>query len=166
MSQTSSRAGKRRNDRLYEILQAFTFWQDYHLYEFRANGVCYGVHEPEFLDEEPVLDARKTRLLDIAPNVGATFTYLYDFGDDWLHDVVVRGIDRPDPCRTYPLCIGGERASPPEDCGGVHGYVDLLACPTEGRGEEYDELLLWLGGDFDRAAFDRNLANRRLHTLR
>ena len=98
--------------------------------------------------------------------VGSSFVYVYDFGDDWWHDIVVREIGRPDPRRTYPLCIAGERAGPPEDCGGIWGYTDLLALLEKGRGEEYDEMLTWLGGDFDPAGFDRNLVNRRLRQVR
>jgi len=159
--------------RLHAILQATMLWEDYHLYEFQVGGgeegagaTRYGIYEPEFLDEEPVIDARRTRLADIAPATSATLTYVYDFGDNWRHDIVVRGIARPEERRTYPLCIAGARAGPPEDCGGIHAYHDLLALLKRRRSEEYDEMLMWLGGDFDPDGFDRNLVNRRLRALR
>jgi hypothetical protein len=60
-----------------------------------------------------VIDAGRTRLADVVREVGTSFVYVYDFGDDWWHDIVVREIGRPDPRRTYPLCIAGERAGPP-----------------------------------------------------
>ncbi len=156
--------------RLHAIMQATMLWQDYHLYEFvvgggdeGAGGTRYGVYEPTFADEEPVIDARQTTLATIAPAIDATFTYVYDFGDNWRHDVVVRAIGRPDPRRPSPLCIAGARAGPPEDCGGIHAYGELLELLEEGRGEAYDEMLMWLGGDYDPDGFDRNLVNRRLH---
>lgn len=152
--------------RLHAILHATMLWEDYHLYEFEAGSHRYGIDEPEFLDEEPVIDARRTRLADVAPAVDATFTYVYDFGDDWRHDLVVQAIEPLDERRAYPLCIAGARAGPPEDCGGIHAYHDLLALLKRGRGEKYDEMLTWLGGDFDPAGFDRNLVNRRLRALR
>lgn len=152
--------------RLHALLQATMLWEDYHLYEFEAGGKRYGSDEPEFRDEEPVLDARRTRLADVASVDGATFTYVYDFGDNWRHDLVVTSIMPLDERRTYPLCVAGARAGPPEDCGGIDAYHDLLALLKRRRGDEYDEMLTWLGGDFDPAGFDRNLVNRRLRALR
>ncbi len=165
--------------RLHHILQALMLWEDYHLYEFTVDGVPYGIYEPEFADEQPVKNARQTRLADVAGPVGAAFTYLYDFGDSWQHDLVVRAIRQPDPRQHYPLCVAGERAGPPEDCGGIWAYTDLVALLERGPSEEvegedgddgedgdYDEMLTWLGGDFDPAGFDRNTVNRRLHRLR
>jgi len=159
-------------DRLHEIVQATMLWESYHLYEFQVGGgeegygaARYGVYEPEFADEEPPGDARHTALATIAPAVGATFVYAYDFGDNWRHDIIVRSIERPDKRLTYPLCIAGERAGPPEDCGGVWGYRDLLATLATGRGEAYDDMLRWLGGDFDPDGFDRNMVNRRIRDL-
>jgi len=162
--------------RLHHILQALMLWEDYHLYEFTVEGVLYGVHTPEFLDEPPIKSARHTRLAAVAPCVGTALTYLYDFGDSWQHDLVVRAIRQPDPRQHYPLCIAGERAGPPEDCGGIWAYADLVALLERGRGEDvegedsedgdYDEMLTWLGGDFDPVGFDRNTVNRRLHCLR
>jgi hypothetical protein len=106
-----------------------------------AGATRYGIYEPEFLDEEPVIDARRTRLADIAPATGATLTYLYDFGDNWRHDIVVRAIEPPDERRSSLLCVAGARAGPPEDCGGIWAYHDLLALLKRRRGEAYDEML-------------------------
>jgi hypothetical protein len=150
---------------LHQILQATMLWQDYHLYEFEVGRKRYGVYEPEFLDEEPLIDARRTKLAKVVPTEGMTFTYVYDFGDHWQHDLIVQAIQRPDRRQSYPLCIAGACAGPPEDCGGIWGYKDLLEHLEQGRGAEYDDLLTWLGGDFDPTGFDRNLVNRRLRDL-
>jgi len=159
-------------DRLHEVVQATMLWEGYHLYEFQVGGgeegygaTRYGVYEPTFADEEPPIDATRTALADVAPTVGATFVYAYDFGDNWRHDIAVTDISKPDKRRQYPLCIAGERAGPPEDCGGVWSYRDLLATLATGRDEGYDDMLRWLGGDYDPDGFDRNLVNRRLHDL-
>ncbi len=113
-----------------------------------------------------MIDARRTRLVAIAPATGATLTYLYDFGDNWRHDIVVRAIEPPDARRSSLLCIAGARAGPPEDCGGIWAYHNLLALLKRRRGEEYDEMLTWLGGDFDPDGFDRNTVNKRLRAPR
>jgi len=69
------------------------------------------------------------------------------------------------PLSTLCLCVAGERAGLPEDCGGVWGYRDLLATLAKGRGEAYDDMLRWLGGDYDPDGFDRNTVNRRIRDL-
>ncbi len=79
---------------------------------------------------------------------------------------MVRAIEPPDERRSSLLCIAGARAGPPEDCGGIHAYHDLLALLKRRRSEDYDDMLMWLGGDFDPDGFDRNLVNRRLRKLR
>ncbi len=139
-------------------------------YEFQASGgeegygsTRYGVYEPEFLDKEAPINATRTTLAAIAPAVDAAFVYAYDFGDNWRHDIAVTDIGKPDKRRHYPLCVAGERAGSPEDCGGMGGYRDLLATLEKGRGEGFDDVLRWLGGDPD--GFDRNLVNRQLRAL-
>ena len=94
----------------------------------------------------------------VAPRAGARLRYLYDFGDDWEHDLVVDAVGRADPDVSYPRCTGGRRAGPPEDCGGIWGYADLLEILADPQHEEHEERLEWLGlesaEEFDPAAFD------------
>jgi hypothetical protein len=73
--------------------------------------------------------------------------------DGWVHEVVLEGILLGDQDMQYPLCIGGERACPVEDCGGVHGYDRLLCTLSSPDNEEYEELLIWLGKKFDPDEF-------------
>jgi hypothetical protein len=66
----------------------------------------------------------------------------------------------------YPVCLGGARACPPEDCGGVGGYVDFLQAISDVDHEEHDEMLEWIGGEFDPEEFDLDLVNQGLKTIR
>ena len=77
---------------------------------------------------------------------GAKLLYRYDYGDDWEHLVVLGDVTDPDPRHSYPLCIGGARACPPEDCGGTSGYEDLVRVLKSPDDEEHDSMLTWLGG--------------------
>ena len=88
--------------------------------------------------------------------------YRYDYGDDWEHVVEVEDVTGPDRRLTYPLCVGGARACPPEDCGGAGGYENLLGVLASPEHGEHDEMLTWVGGDFDPAGFDANAVNRLL----
>jgi len=91
--------------------------------------------------------------------------YNYDYGDSWEHVVAVESVMPPDERLHYPLCVGGARACPPEDCGGVHGYEEFLAAIATPKDSEHDRMLTWIGGYFDPESFDANAVNRaiRMH---
>lgn len=82
-------------------------------------------------------------------------TYEYDFGDSWDHTVLFEKVLPADPNVTYPRCVAGKRACPPEDCGGVPGYEQKLDTLKHPRSEYYAEAKQWMG-DFDPEHFDLN----------
>jgi hypothetical protein len=88
------------------------------------------------------------------------FRYVYDFGDDWEHEVIVEKVERVDPDQPYPFLITGKRACPPEDCGGIYGYLHLLEVLADPNDAEHAELSEWVGGTLDPEHFDLE-ANRR-----
>jgi hypothetical protein len=61
--------------------------------------------------------------------------------------------------------MAGERACPPEDCGGPHGYQDLLGVLKNRMHLEHKRLLEWVGGKWDAEAIDLNTINRSLKRL-
>lgn len=136
---------------LHDVVQAVFGWWDYHLHEFEIGGARYGTDDGEGWD--PPRDERRARLDKLAP-VGSSFTYTYDFGDNWCHKVTVEKVSPADPAVTYPACTGGRRACPPEDCGGVWGYARLLAVLADPADEEHASMLEWVGGPFDPDEFD------------
>jgi hypothetical protein len=162
--------GEVRLSQLHKILQVAMGWQNSHLHQFvagerRGDETFYGVPDPDFNDLE-VKDERRVRLRDIAPEAGAKFFYEYDFGDGWEHVLLVEKILPPDPSVRYPVCVKGKRACPPEDCGGVWGYADLLEALADPKHEQHQELRDWIGDDFDPEAFDLDSVNRQLQQLR
>lgn len=112
-------------DQLHEVLQAAFGWWNYHLYEFEVGRTHYGIPDPDGDGGEPPVDARRTRLADVAA-ARSLFTYTYDFGDNWRHVVEVEAVLHRSPVASLPACVDGRRAGPPEDCGGVWGYEELL----------------------------------------
>ena len=155
-----------RLDRLHEIFQVAMGWTNSHLHEFRVGDTRYGEPDPEF-DEGDVRDERSVRLFEVAPGVNDTFRYEYDFGDRWEHLVVIEKILTPEESPAdLPVCLAGARACPPEDCGGVPGYENLLEALRDPEHEEHDAMLEWVGGGFDPEAFDLKRVNRLLHRMR
>ncbi len=147
---------------LHEVLQTVMGWLDYHLYQFIIEGAYYGEPDPfEGVRRVPVHHASRTHLRSIA-HIGASFTYEYDFGDGWRHHLVIEDIFPPQPGRLYPRCVAGARACPPEDCGGAHGYRELLAILQDPEHEEYQERMEWVNGALDPEAFDLETVNESL----
>ena len=95
------------------------------------------------------------------------FTYLYDFGDSWEHTIVVEKILEKDQSKKYPICLEGERACPPEDCGSIPGYYNLIKIRKNKKHPQYEELIVeWLGEDYDPELFIVDWVNAKLHGKR
>jgi hypothetical protein len=136
-------------------------WTNSHLHDFELGGERYTEFSEEI--EEGARDSTTVTLRDVGLRLGSpTLKYNYDFGDDWLHDVVVESELTADPTERLPRCVAGRRACPPEDSGGVHGYSRLLAAISDPGHPDYDDMLQWVGSDFDPAAFDAEEISRVL----
>ena len=139
-------------------------WTNSHLHQFVIDGKCCGVPDPEF--EKPIIDEKKVLLSQLVNLEAAKFTYEYDFGDNWTHELLVEKIGPPEPGVRYPVCLTGERACPPEDCGGIFAYYENLKIIKDPRHPERDEIVKWMGGDFDPEKFDLEAVNRALRRIR
>ncbi len=148
---------------LHVAIQDAMGWLDYHLHEFRLIDpkeqavVSIGIPTDDDPEDRPVVPGWQVPLVTFfdqrnwhAPPA----MYAYDFGDDWQHVLVHEGFESPDPDRKYPHCVAGEGRCPPEDCGGVHGYAELLRVIADPASEEHESMLQWAGGTFDPEAFD------------
>lgn len=149
--------------KLHVVIQIAMGWTNSHLHEFLLGRKRYT--DPRFgLDDfdEQVFDEAKVKLFEVAPTLKSTLRYHYDFGDGWMHKVVVeKPFDLESPERT-PFCTGGKRACPPEDCGGIPGYYRLLDILANQRHPEHREMLEWLERPYDAEVFDPNPVNRAL----
>lgn len=91
------------------------------------------------------------------------FLYIYDLGDNWKHTVIVEKVQEIKESQQIPFCLEGERACPPEDCGGVFGYEELFEIKNNPKHPEYEERIVdWLGENFDPEHFDVEIINNRL----
>jgi hypothetical protein len=149
---------------LHLAIQAAFNWWDYHLHEFRIGGLRYGdpevLEDGAFEDDPRVFDEREVRLRDFDREPGTCFTYLYDFGDSWLHTVEIEKLLALDAPPRFGTCIAGARARPPEDVGGVSGYERFLAIMADPDDLEHTETRIWCGGHFDPEWFDLALTDK------
>ena len=93
---------------------------------------------------------------------GDSCFYDYDFGDSWRHKIVLEKILHFDKEQKYPVCIKGKRNCPPEDCGGIWGYYDLLEIIKNPKHPDYESMMDWLGDDFDPEYLDFEEINELL----
>jgi hypothetical protein len=156
--------------RLHQIIQAAFGWEDYHLYQFSPNGYGsspqIGLEDEEWTDED-LISAKKVKLKEYLGQKGKTFTYIYDFGDDWTHRIVVEEVIDQKAIRAELLA--GKGACPPEDCGGAWGYEDMKEALMDPAHEMHDELRDWLeleeGEAWDAQSFDLNAAKAAVSTV-
>jgi len=114
-------------NRLHDVLQVVMGWTDSHLHQFRVGSVIYCLpSDDDFYPGGEQRDERRFRLADIAQREKTALIYEYDFGDGWEHEVVVEKVLAADSEKKCAVCLDGKNARPPEDCGGIFGYYDLL----------------------------------------
>ena len=147
---------------LHDLLQLAMGWTDSHLHEFLFRGQCYGPTGPEKGVAEAI-DERKVRLNQLLVRAGAKILYTYDFGDGWEHGIVLEKGLPVDPNMAYPAATGGAGACPPEDCGGIGGFYSLLESLQNPRHPQHEELLEWVGEDYDPKKFSIEAINQVLH---
>ncbi len=153
-------------NKLHEHVQTAMGWENGHLHQFRIGKQFYG--DPglmqELFEDAGFKDSMKTMISEIVPADSKRFSffYEYDFGDGWLHEIRFEKICEPEAGSRYPACIAGERACPPEDCGGVWGYAELLATMSNKKHPNHSDMLEWLGGPIDPEAFDPSAATRAM----
>ena len=149
--------------KLHRILQRVMGWEGSHLYQFIIASMVYG--DPGMLGELDAKDARMVTLETLVRREKFKFLYEYDFGDSWEHELLVEKRLLLEEGKRYPVCLTGKRACPPEDCGGIWGYVSFLEAIRDPEHPEHEEMVEWVGGEFDPDALDLDEINRELQRL-
>ncbi len=143
---------------LSEAILAAMGWIGGHLHAFDVDGRQYG--DPAMLDD--VANENSLTLNGVVKSGVKRFGFTYDFGDDWEHSVTVEKTLAPAPGQNYPACVDGKRNCPPEDCGGIWGYAELLEILGDRAHPEREERLEWIGDNFDPEKFEVSIADHRL----
>jgi hypothetical protein len=149
-------------ENVHIVIQCAMGWLESHLHEFEIGGVRYGVPEPDWDFGLELTDERSVTL-ETALGRRRTFRYVYDFGDWWQHKISVKkaGVAKT-AADARPICLAGEYACPPEDVGGPPGYAEFLQVLFDPKHPDREDLLEWVGKDFDPAVFDIETANADL----
>jgi len=146
---------------LHVAIQDSMGWLDYHLHLFHVTAPntkridLIGVPDDDAMDgDEPHLPGWTISLANYFQEPGDRALYEYDFGDGWEHDILLESVALRTRGLRLPICLDGERACPPEDCGGVPGYENLLKILVDPDHDEHDTTVQWLGRVYKPDEFD------------
>lgn len=152
---------------LHHIIQCVMGWENAHLYEFMVDNYRIGELNEDFdsYSGSKLIDSKKIALNDVLSGEIKKFSYDYDFGDSWGHEIMIEKILPLDNKVDYPKCIEGKMNCPPEDCGGIPGYYNLVEIMGNKKHPDRKEMIQWLGGVFDPKKFDLERTNFYLNAV-
>jgi len=153
---------------LHLLIQIAMGWGDSHLHEFGLpkDGPIFMPGEVvDDMDDERYVDESTVAFHEVCARVKDRLKYTYDFGDFWLHDIVVEKVIKVEEGDRVPVCLDGKNACPPDDCGGANGYGHLMEVISDPEHEEYEEILEWVGEYFDPCEFDLDEVNREVASV-
>ena len=150
---------------LHSAIQDIFHWNHSHLHEFMYDDkvfkktMLFGIPSDDYESAEiEILPSWKHKISKYLNLEEPNLKYVYDLGDNWMHLIELENILPAEKGITYPVCLGGKRNSPPDDCGGVHGYADMLEVLSDPNHDEYEDTKEWVdsitGGTFDPEHFD------------
>ena len=148
---------------LHVAIQDAMGWEDRHLHEFRlfddqtSKVVSIGLPTDMMSPDRPVAPGWTiplSRHFESREWLGLPILYAYDFGDGWEHALIHEGMQTAKRSMKYPRCVSGARHCPPEDCGGPHGYAELLKIIASPKHPQHKSMVEWIGGAFDPDSFD------------
>lgn len=140
----------------HQIIQAIMGWTNSHLHQFIINKEYYGQPHPD--DWTEVVNYKNVKIKDVLVKLKDKIQYDYDFGDNWQHLIKLEKIIDSDE-EFNVKCIKGAICCPPEDCGGIWGYYELLEIIDDPKHPEHKSMLEWLGGGYDPEDFNTEEIN-------
>jgi hypothetical protein len=151
-----------RLSKLSDMLLVAMGWTNSHLHCFNIGGASYGMQFDDYPEDE--IDEKSVTVLQALRDT-RELNYQYDFGDSWDHLVTVEAEFSGPLGLRAAVCLGGENACPPEDCGGSGGYRYMLEALADPKHEEHEDYLSWVGGPFDPTSFDLVTTNAALQKV-
>lgn len=151
----------------HKLIQTTMGWDNVHLHQFVKDDIFYtkkATNDDLFCDlaDPDDVDYMDLVVSSLLKKEKDKMIYEYDFGDGWAHNIVLEKIISAEKALKQPLCLAGKGNCPPEDCGGIWGYKDILAVVKQPEHKDYNNYLEWLGADFDPEYFDKDEINEML----
>ncbi|NCS89298.1 MAG: hypothetical protein CO127_05275 [Ignavibacteria bacterium CG_4_9_14_3_um_filter_36_18] len=150
----------------HKIIQTSMGWTNSHLHQFIKDQTYYTVRmkDDDMWEDMNSVDYKKMKIFDLLSVEKGKIIYEYDFGDGWEHEIILEKILPVDKKLKYPICLAGKMNCPPEDCGGVWGYAEMIEILKQPKHKEYENIIEWLGDELDPEYFDKEEVNEYLQT--
>jgi hypothetical protein len=150
----------------HKVIQTTMGWTNSHLHQFIKNEICYSERLPDDITWEELgsVDYLNLKVSDLLVREEERIQYEYDFGDGWNHELILEKILYGDNELEFPVCLAGEMNCPPEDCGGISGFANILEILKNPKDEEYESYIVWFGGKFNPAHFNIRKVNKLLRS--
>lgn len=145
---------------LHYIIQASFGWFNAHLYQFIKGRDYFG--DIGILEDDDILDDSKVKIKQLLNKKNDIIKYEYDMGDSWIHSIKLEEVLPSDKTIQTPTCVKGARNCPPEDCGGIPGYMHLVETMKKPKSKEYKEFIEWIGEKYNPEHFDLEEINEEL----
>ncbi len=130
---------------LHHVLQIVMGWKNSHLFEFIVNDYRIGFVDGDNEGYEDMAEADLITVDTLLSREGLQFKYRYDFGDGWEHSIQIEKIIDSEPGKVYPVCIEGKMNCPPENCGGISGFYNMLEILNDKDHPEFEDMHNWAG---------------------
>jgi hypothetical protein len=158
---------------LHLVIQILMRWTNDHLHEFEVEPIRIGIPDQNqfFFKVDKVENEDILTLERVISTEKTKFLYTYDFGDNWVHELLVEKIIASEQNMEHAVCLDGKRAGTPEDIGGVWGYeiaLQIVETPPENPEDEDGETLYrrnWRK-NFDPEHFELAEINQRLKYIK
>lgn len=146
------------------VLQTTMGWTNFHLHQFIKDGSYYSdrMADDDFWHDSINVDYKKLKVSSLLQHEKDKMIYEYDFGDGWEHEILLEKVLPFDKARVLPVCVAGKMHCPPEDCGGVWGFEEMIEILKQPKHPEYNNYMEWLEDDFDPASFSIDEVNEGL----
>jgi hypothetical protein len=150
----------------HKIIQTTMGWTNSHLHQFIKDNTFYVPKSPEddLWEDIDNVEYSKIKISDLLTKEKDKLVYEYDFGDGWEHDIIVEKIENEITNKNIPICLTGKNNCPPENCGGIWGYSEMLEIIKNPKHEEYEDYIEWLDDEFDPKYFNKDEINEMLKT--
>lgn len=135
---------------LHDLIQIAMGWTGNHLFAFGVGSRRYGTPDPVQVKGHPrIFQAERVHVRTIIERGLKTFSYVYDFGDNWIHDCTIEGCRVGDDATDYPAFVGGAGRCPPEDVGGISGFDEFLVAVADPGHPDHRRMIRWYGKPYD-----------------
>src|ERR1039458_9580510 len=151
---------------LHSAIQVVMGWKDCDLHRFEKDGYLWGVPEHDEFVDHRMIDESKMHLARLFNVEGDSMIYVYDYGDNWRHEIVLEKVIPVKDVVKTPICLAGARRCPPEDVGGASGYERFLEIIFNPCHKDFRDLMTWAGGAFQAEEFDVQAVNGILSGMR